>query len=128
MEEAIRNFAKQFEWEPKIENEEKLQRTGKYILCGMGGSHLQGDVMQNAVSNLDLSVHEDYGLPGWPDEVLKKTLIIASSYSGNTEETVSAFKEAVEKGYPVAVSSIGGKLIELAKEHGIPYIQVLAAS
>ena len=124
MEEAIRNFAKQFEYEPKIENEEKLQRTGKYIICGMGGSHLQGDVMQNAAPGFDLSVHQDYGLPGWPDEVLKKTLIIASSYSGNTEEAVSAFEEAVEKGYPVAVSSTGGKLIDLAKEHGVPYIQI----
>jgi len=124
MEEAIRNFAKQFEWKPKIENEDKLQRTGKYIICGMGGSHLQGDVMQNAISGFDLSIHQDYGLPGWPDEVLKKTLIVASSYSGNTEETVSAFEEAIKKGYSVAVSSTGGKLIELAKEHGIPYVQI----
>ena len=124
MEEAIRNFAKQFEYDPKIENEDKLQRTGKYIICGMGGSHLQGDVFQNAVPGFDLSVHQDYGLPGRPDDVLKQTLIIASSYSGNTEETVSAFQEAAEKGYPLAVISTGGKLIEMAKEHNIPYIQI----
>ena len=103
-------------FEDILENEEKLERTGKYLICGMGGSHLQGDVMQNVAPSFDLSVHQDYGLPEWSDEVLRKTLIIASSYSGNTEETVSAFEEAIEKKYPVAVSSIGGKLIELAKE------------
>src|SRR3989338_6318508 len=124
MEQAIRNFAKQFEWEPKIENEDKLVRTGKYLICGMGGSHLAGDVFQTAANGFDLSVHQDYGLPAWPDDVLKKTLVIASSYSGNTEETVSAFEEAVKKGYPVAAIAVGGKLIELAKEYGVPYIQM----
>ena len=124
MEEAILNFPKQFEYEPKIENEDRLQALGKYILCGMGGSHLQGDIMQNAYPGFDLSVHEDYGLPMWPKEILKKTLIIASSYSGNTEETISAFQETMEKGYPAAVISTGGKLIALAKKHGVPYIQI----
>lgn len=124
MEQAIRNFPKQFEWEPKIENADKWSVLGKYIICGMGGSHLQGDVFQNAVPGFDLSVHQDYGLPRWPQEVLKNTLIIASSYSGNTEETISAFEEAIEKRYPVAVISTGGKLIELAKQHGVPYIQI----
>ena len=86
---TIRNFAKQFEYEPKIENEDRWKPLGKYIICGMGGSHLQGDVMQNAVPGIDLSVHQYDGLPHWPEEVLKQTLIIASSYSGNTEEVVS---------------------------------------
>lgn len=124
MEETIRSFAKQFEWDAKIENEKKIKRTGKYILCGMGGSHLQGDVMQNAYTGLDLSVYQDYGLPAWPDKVLKDTLIIVSSYSGNTEETISAFEEAIKKGYPVAVSTTGGKLLEMAKANEVPYVQI----
>ncbi|MBI2577751.1 MAG: bifunctional phosphoglucose/phosphomannose isomerase [Candidatus Wildermuthbacteria bacterium] len=124
MEQAIRNFAKQFEWEPKIENEDKLQRSGKYLVCGMGGSHLAGDIFQTVANGFDLSVHQDYDLPSWPDETLKKTLIIASSYSGNTEETISAFEEAVNRGYPAAAIAVGGKLIELAKKHGVPYIQM----
>jgi len=47
MEQAIRNFPKQFEWEPKIENADTWSVLGKYIICGMGGSHLQGDVFEN---------------------------------------------------------------------------------
>ena len=124
MEETIRNFPKQFEYNPVIENEAKLQRTGKYLLCGMGGSHLQGDIFQSVLPGCDLSVYQDYGLPCWPEEALKKTLIIASSYSGNTEETVSGFQEALEKGYSLVVISTGGKLLEMAKEKGIPYVQI----
>lgn len=124
MEEAIRSFANQFAYKPNVEHEDKLQRTGKYVICGMGGSHLQGDIFQNAYPGFDLSVHQDYGLPRWPDAVLKKTLVIASSYSGNTEETISAFVEAVQKNYPVAVMSTGGKLIELARERHLPYVQI----
>jgi len=124
MEEVIRNFPKQFEWEPKIENADTWSALGKYIICGMGGSHLQGDVFQNAVPGFDLSVHQDYGLPRWPQEVLEKTLIIASSYSGNTEETLSSFEGAIKNGYPVAAITTGGKLLSRAKQHGVPYIQI----
>ncbi|MBI2642472.1 MAG: bifunctional phosphoglucose/phosphomannose isomerase [Candidatus Wildermuthbacteria bacterium] len=124
MEEAIKNFPKQFEWEPVIENKDKLKSYQGYVLAGMGGSHLQGDVFQTVVPGFNLSVHQDYGLPSWPLEVLKNYLVIASSYSGNTEETVSVFEEAVEKGVPIAVLATGGKLLELAKKHSAPYIQV----
>jgi len=124
MEEAILNFAKQFEYEPEIENADKLQKLQKFILAGMGGSHLQGEILQAVCPTLDLVVHRDYGLPELSESALKNSLIIASSYSGNTEETISAFEEAIEKGYPVAASSIGGKLIELAKQHKVPYVQI----
>jgi len=124
MEDAIRNFSKQFEWEPDIEQAEQWKAVGKYIICGMGGSHLQGDVFQNAYPGFDLSVHQDYGLPGWPKEVLRKTLVIASSYSGNTEETLSSFQEAVKNGYPAAAISTGGELLNQVKQHGVPYIQI----
>ena len=124
MEEAIRNFAKQFEYEPEIKNAEKLGEFEKFVLVGMGGSHLQGEILQAVCPALDLVVHRDYGLPKLSENILKNSLFVASSYSGNTEETISAFEEAIEKGYPVAVSSIGGTLIELAKQHEVPYVQI----
>jgi len=124
MEEAIRNFPKQFEYEPKIENADTWSAPGKYIICGMGGSHLQGDIFQNAYPGFDLSVHQDYGLPRWRDDVFKKTLVIVSSYSGNTEEALSSFEEAIKSKYLVAVISTGGKLIAMAQEQGVPYIQL----
>ncbi|MDP2641395.1 MAG: bifunctional phosphoglucose/phosphomannose isomerase [Candidatus Yanofskybacteria bacterium] len=126
MEQAIREFPQQLAWEPTIEHKEKLVRFGKYMLCGMGGSHLQGDMLQTAAPGFDLSVHQDYGLPAWPQSTLENTLIIASSYSGNTEETLSAFQEALSKGYPAAVISTGGKLLALAQQHQIPYVQIPA--
>jgi len=124
MEKAIKDFPKQFEYEPKIVNEGKWSKYEKFILAGMGGSHLQGEILEAVCPALDMVIHRDYGLPNLPERTLKQTLIIASSYSGNTEETISAFEEAITKGYPVAVTSQGGRLIELAKEHEVPYIQI----
>ena len=121
MKESIENFAKQFEYDPTIENKEKWQKFKKFLLVGMGGSHLQGDILQMLNPALDFLVYSDYGLP---KNIEKDRLIIASSYSGNTEETISAFKEAVERGFPLVASSIGGKLIKLAKEHNVPYVQI----
>ncbi|MBI1984687.1 MAG: bifunctional phosphoglucose/phosphomannose isomerase [Candidatus Wildermuthbacteria bacterium] len=124
MEEAIRNFPKQFEWESEIENKANWKEFSSFVLVGMGGSHLVGDIFQASAPGFNLSMHQDYGLPSWPLVVLKDTLVIASSYSGNTEETLSAFEEAISKQIPVAAISIGGKLLEMAKKHGVPYIQL----
>ena len=124
MEEALRNFPKQFAWEPKITNFKEWKSLGKYVLCGMGGSHLPGDIFQNVVPGFDLTVHQDYGLPRWRDDVLRQTFIIVSSYSGNTEEALSAFEEAIKNGYPVAAISTGGELLLRANQHGVPYIEI----
>lgn len=124
MEETIRNFPRQFAWEPEIQNKEQWKRFEGFILAGMGGSHLVGDIFQAVVPGFNLSVHQGYGLPPWPLVVLKDTLVIASSYSGNTEETISIFEEAISKKVPVAAISTGGKLLDLAKQSHIPYIQI----
>ena len=119
--EAIENFAEQFSYEPVIENKEKWQKAKKFLLVGMGGSHLQGGIVRMLKPSLDFMIHQDYGLPPC---VENDCLVIVSSYSGNTEEAISAFEEAVERGFPLVVSSMGGKLIELAKEHQLPYVQI----
>lgn len=119
--EAIENFAEQFAYEPVIENKENWKKADKFLLVGMGGSHLQGGILRMLKPSLDFMIHQDYGLP---ECVGKDRLVIVSSYSGNTEETISAFKEAIERGFSVTVSSVGGKLIELAKHHEVPYIQI----
>jgi glucose/mannose-6-phosphate isomerase len=124
MEETIRNFPKQFAWEPEIQNKERWKQFRSFILVGMGGSHLAGDIFQAVAPGFNLSVHQDYGLPLWPFAALKDTLVIVSSYSGNTEETISAFEKALAKQVPVAAISTGGKLLEMAKKHGVPYIQL----
>ncbi|MBI3335209.1 MAG: hypothetical protein HY001_01805 [Candidatus Portnoybacteria bacterium] len=124
MSEAIKNFAKQFSFEPKVENAGKLTRLDKFIVCGMGGSPLGAQLLKAWNPRLDIVIHKDYGLPAMGEKKLRERLIIASSYSGNTEETLDAFNEAIKKKLPVAALSIGGKLLELAKKYAMPYVQM----
>ena len=120
MYEAIKNFNKQFEYEPVVENADKLEKKDKFIVAGMGGSHLSADILKISRPTLDMTIHRDYGLP----DAMENRLLILSSYSGNTEEVVNAFEKGLENNLPIAVISIGGKLIELAREHSIPYVQM----
>lgn len=123
MKEAIKNFPKQLKFEPKIENKEALISTKNFIVCGMGGSHLAADLLKTWNPSFNLVVHHDYGLPETADN-LNNYLIIISSYSGNTEEAIDGFNEAIAKKLPVACVSIGGKLLELAIKHKKPYIKI----
>lgn len=124
MYEAIKNFNKQFEYEPRIENGAALKPTTKFLVVGMGGSHLSADLLKVWNPASDIMVYNDYGLPAILGEDLRERLVILSSYSGNTEEVLSAFEEATAKNLSCAVISIGGKLLELAKTHKLPYIQI----
>lgn len=124
MNQIIKDFNKQFEYEPEVQNADKLKKTGKFIICGMGGSHLAADILDVENPYLNIIVHSDYGLPTLSDEILREYLVIVSSYSGNTEEAIHSFNEAIKKGLNIAVVSTGGKLIELAKDEGVPYIQM----
>ena len=90
------------------------------VIVGMGGSAIGGDVARRlalAESKLPVRVHRDYGLPAFVDE---STLVIASSYSGNTEETLSAFTESLKTRARKLVITSGGKLKQLAENEGIP--------
>lgn len=124
MQEAILNFPKQFGYTPKIENLKKLKKTKNFIVLGMGGSHLAADLIRVYNPALSLHIHSDYGLPAMDAKFLKQNLIIASSYSGNTEEVIEGLELARKQKLPVAVLAVGGKLIELAKKYGLPYVQM----
>lgn len=124
MKDAILQFNKQFSYQPKIENKAKLKKYKKFIVLGMGGSHLAADVLQSYNPSLDLMVRSDYGLPELPLSTLKQSLILACSYSGNTEEVLEGFEMARKKKLPLAVIAVGGKLLELAKKHQVPYIEL----
>lgn len=69
-------------------------------------------------------VHMDYGLPNVPEEILSKSLVVASSYSGNTEEVIDSLNTALEKRLAVACIAVGGKLLEIARENKLPLIQL----
>lgn len=122
MEEAIKKFPQQFEFVPEIINEDKLSNKDKFVLVGMGGSHLGAWLLKRHDPLLDMLIHRDYGLPRVPEYFLKESLIILSSYSGDTEEVLDSGAECLKKGYSMAVVASGGELIDFAKENKLPYI------
>lgn len=122
MKKAILKFSEQLIYEPKIENEEGLRRSTKVIVCGMGGSHLAADLLNEWSPDLDIWVWKDYGLPPLPENTLRESLVVASSYSGNTEETLDAYKTARDMGLAVVAVATGGELLRLAKEDKVPFV------
>lgn len=113
------NLYEQARFEVRVENTEHDDREIKNIvIAGMGGSALAADMAKVLVRydiNVPLEVVKTYSLPGY---VGKNTLVIASSHSGNTEETVVCLYEAIARGAQVAVTATGGKLRDIANEHG----------
>lgn len=107
-----------FKWEPPRPIQD-------IAMAGMGGSGLAAKAYKVAGDlQVPFDIIQDYDLPDYADEY---TLLICSSYSGNTEETLSVFEQAVGKGSSgpmVVVIASGGKLLERAKEEGLPYAQL----
>lgn len=125
MDETIKNFHQQFGYEPKIENENSLKRAfSKFIIAGVGGSNLVADLLRVRDPYLDIIVHKNYSLPKISEEELQERLFVANSYSGNTEETIDSLLQAISQKLAIAVIATGGQLIELAKKHNLPYIQM----
>ncbi len=91
------------------------------VIAGMGGSAIGADLLASYVQPLcrvPVVVHRDYGLPAWASD--SRTLVIASSHSGNTAETLSAFNAAQKRSCRILAICTGGELAESAKTSGIP--------
>ncbi len=93
------------------------------VVAGMGGSGLPGEVLKSVFidSKLKITVSKDYKIPGWANS---KTLVFAVSYSGNTEETISSYRDALKKSCKIVAISSGGKLKELAEKQKVPFIEM----
>ena len=94
------------------------------VIAGMGGSAIGGDivsVLENSNINIPYTVCRDYSIPGW---VNSSSLVICSSYSGNTEETISAFHKSIEIGASVCGITTGGILLNLLKENKKDFIKI----
>jgi len=90
------------------------------IIAGMGGSAIGGDLLAGFLSDtcpIPIISHRDYGLPAWAKG--PETLVICSSHSGNTEETLSAFEKALAQHCSILALSTGGLLAEKAKAAGV---------
>ena len=124
MYDSILKFAEQLTFVAEVKNGHVDSAGKKIILAGMGGSHLAADMLRFANPHLDIFVHNSYGLPDLPHEVLVESVLIASSYSGNTEETLDFLSCSLREGFRPSVIASGGKLLSLAKAESLPYIQI----
>ena len=101
----------------------QYQRATNIVIAGMGGSAIGGSLVEayaSGTSPIPISVWRNYGLPA---SVSGNTLVIAVSYSGNTEETLSAFHAAYDRGAMLLAITTGGEIGQLAKEWSVPTLR-----
>ncbi|HXE09921.1 MAG TPA: bifunctional phosphoglucose/phosphomannose isomerase [Verrucomicrobiae bacterium] len=104
----------------KFETDQQPVEVDNIVYAAMGGSALAALLSLTWPGHAKpFQIWRDYGAPAY---VSSKTYFIAASYSGNTEETVSAIEEAAKKGAKIAVIAGGGKLAEIAREKGYPLV------
>ena len=120
--EALRGFPEQAErglaLSYRIPNE--IQGFKSVVVLGMGGSAIAGDILAR-FSTVPMITVRDYTLPSW---VNSETLIVAISYSGETEETLCAFREGLRRTRRAVALSTGGALAAMCEEEGVPWIPV----
>ncbi len=104
--------------------EEEAKNCKALVFLGMGGSAIGGDLARAVFASelkIPMLVNREYHLPAFVNE---KTLVIASSYSGNTEETISALNEAKDKKAKILCITTGGKIGEMANSNNYPLITI----
>jgi glucose/mannose-6-phosphate isomerase len=100
----------------------KKNNFSSIVFCGLGGSAISGDLLCDYLTGelkKPFSVVRGYNLPSFVNE---NTLVIISSYSGNTEETISCFEQASKKNSKIIVITSGGKIGNIAAANKIPAI------
>ena len=122
MKKTLARFNEQFNWEFEVQNP-RGDSFDKFLIAGMGGSHLGAWLIKSYGPARDMIIHRGYGLPRLPAGALDHRLFIASSYSGTTEEIVDSLSLASNLGMKTAALAKGGTLIEKAEEMEIPYVQ-----
>jgi len=100
------------------------KRIDNIVFCGMGGSAIGGDLLMSYLGDdlpIPMIVNRNYTLPGFVND---RTLVVVSSYSGNTEETLSAYHLAEERGAQILGISTNGEVGEQFKSSGWPLIEI----
>lgn len=109
-------------WRVESANLEPHDSPGGLIVAGMGGSAIGGMLARAALgdrASRPIAVARNYGLPPW---ATPETMVLCSSYSGNTEETLAAYEAAGALGAHRVVATTGGKLAEAARSEGVPVV------
>ena len=97
----------------------------RILIVGMGGSGVAGDVLKlilNQHTNVDVEVRKTYNLT--KNQIAARPFCLFISYSGNTEETISVAKDAIDENLEWAVISSGGELLDLATKHNKKFVKV----
>ncbi len=120
MKTMIGGFGEQLRWAADLDRVE-VKPAKQVLVAGMGGSGISGDFAA-ALATVPVAVNKNYGLPAWVKSAAP--LVVAMSYSGNTEETLSAAEAAAAQGMIPAVVTGGGTLAGWAAEYGWPTVTV----
>ena len=116
----------EFAWNNKIDLDSvKKKGIESVVITGLGGSAISGDLFINFFKNeleVPFYVNRSYILPEF---VNKNTLLIVSSYSGNTEETISVFNSALKKKCRIVCITSGGMVEKIAAKNKIPVVKIL---
>jgi len=123
---SLENFHHQINWAIKNYCPHGLSSSAfsNIVIGGLGGSGIGGRIARLALINefpIPIEVFSAYSLPGY---VNQKTLVILCSYSGNTEETLSMYAEAKQKGCSIICIASGGKIMQQAQDDNIPCYRI----
>ncbi|MFL5764707.1 MAG: bifunctional phosphoglucose/phosphomannose isomerase [Bacteroidia bacterium] len=128
MKTLVQNFSKQLTEAIRIGTDAKLtpadNKIGNVLICGLGGSGIGGSIVTELIAGnatVPVNVTKGYFIPAYVDV---NTLVIISSYSGNTEETLNCMELALAKGAKVVGITSGGKVLEASKTKGFDCIVV----
>lgn len=127
MKTLVDGFTKQLQEALNIANSAVLTKKNNIqniVVTGLGGSGIGGTILSELIQGecpVPVIVNKDYFLPEF---VSPNSLVIISSYSGNTEETISAMQQAIAKKAQIVCVTSGGKIQEMAKEHGYDTIVI----
>ena len=132
MKDLIQRFPAQLKEAVEIASKAKLsplaKPVNKVIICGLGGSGIGGTIAKEILfdeATVPIEVLKSYTLPSYIDE---HTLIICSSYSGNTEETIECYNLAQKQKAKIVCITSGGQILASAKKDGNDYIVVPGGS
>lgn len=126
MSNILDRFPEQVEAAIKISREASIFDFSPKIICigGMGSSAISGDITYDILStkiNIPILVNRAHTFPQWVDD---SALVFIESYSGNTEESIAMFQDALKRGSKIVCITSGGKLERLAQENRTPLIKI----
>lgn len=123
---AISSFPKQIEESRKLGKKVKILEEIDYIIvAGMGASAITGDILKSYLEHLNINIPVfTVRSNKMPCFVTKKTVVFVVSYSGNTEETIEAYKDARKRHCNIITISTGGKLQELCEFNKTDFVKI----